>query len=450
MIEINIPNKYLPEKKYIIGIIFGEFLGLKYKIEIKNIKDYEIIFNNKRLIIKDSFFYNFEDGLGYLDKKNIPEKIKFLKNNFIIEKDILVIYGDDEFRIKEDAIICGIDIFASSFFMLTRWEEYVNKIRDIHDRFPGTASLAYKNDFLNRPIVNEYVEMLWNILKYLGCNQKRKEKKFKLVLTHDVDNLYKWKSWKQIFRITGGDVLKRRNLNLALSRIRKYEKIRQGKIKDPYDTFDHLMDKSESIGIKSRFYFMSVGITKYDNNYKIDEKKCIELIKEIRKRGHIIGFHGSYASYNNPQQWGKEKELMERVCQSGVNEGRQHFLRFEVPTTWQIWEDNNMQIDSTCGYADREGFRCGTGDEFSVFNILSRKKLILKERPLIIMEGTLQNSNYRGLSSNDFLKVLSYYIKITKGYNSKITLLWHNSSFDEEGGWLGWKEIYNEIIKLLN
>lgn len=452
MIKINIPNNFLPERKYIINILFDEFLRLEYDINVKGgAKDYDIILENgKKITIKDSFFTNFEDGLDYLEKKNIPGKIKFLKNQFIAEKDIPVIFGDDEFKIEECGIICGIDIIASSFFMLTRWEEYVNKTRDLHNRFPATASLAYKYNFLDRSVVNEYVEMLWNMLKYLGCNQKRKERQYELVLTHDVDNLYKWKSWKQIFRTASGDVLRRRNLNLALSRIRKYEKIRQGKIKDPYDTFDYLMDKSESIGVKSRFYFMSGGITKYDNNYKIDEKKCIELIKEIRKHGHIIGFHGSYASYNNPQQWGKEKELMERVCQSGVNEGRQHFLRFEVPTTWQIWEDNNMKIDSTCGYADREGFRCGTGDEFSVFNILSRKKLILKESPLIIMEGTLQNSNYRGLSPNDFLKVLNYYIKITKRYNSKITLLWHNSSFDEEGGWLGWKEIYNEIIKLLN
>jgi hypothetical protein len=235
-------------------------------------------------------------------------------------------------------------------------------------------------------------------------------------------------------------------LNLALSRIKKYEKIRQGKVKDPYDTFDYLMDKSESKRIKSRFYFMSGGITKYDNNYKIDEKRCIELIKEIKRRGHIIGFHGSYSSYNNPQQWGKEKELLERVCQSEVNEGRQHFLRFEVPTTWQIWEDNNMQIDSTCGYADREGFRCGTGDEFSTFNILTRKRLRLKERPLIIMDTTLKNSNYLGLSQKEVIKIFDYYFKITRKYKSKLTLLRHNSSFDNEDGWPRWKDVYKIMI----
>ena len=131
MIKITIPNNFLPERRYIIDILFSEFLGLEYEIIPRNTKEYEIILeNDKKLIIKDSFFSNFEDGLDYLDRKNISEKIKFLKNQFIIEKNIPVIYGDDEFRIQENEIICGIDIFASSFFMLTRWEEYVNKTKD--------------------------------------------------------------------------------------------------------------------------------------------------------------------------------------------------------------------------------------------------------------------------------------------------------------------------------
>jgi len=112
MITINIPSNFLQERKYIIDIIFDEFLGLKYKVEIKNIKNYEIIFDNKRLVVKNSFFSNFEDGLDYLDKKNLPEKINILKNRFIVEKDIPVIYGDDEFKIQENGIVCGIDIFA--------------------------------------------------------------------------------------------------------------------------------------------------------------------------------------------------------------------------------------------------------------------------------------------------------------------------------------------------
>ncbi len=224
MIRINIPNNFLPERKYIIDILFDEFLGLKYDINVKSgAKGYDIILeNSKKIIIKDLFFSNFEDSLDYLDKKNIPGKIKFLQNQFIVEKNIPEIYGDDEFKIKENEIICGIDIFASSFFLLTRWEEYANKTRDLHNRFPVTASLAYKYDFLNRPIVNEYVEMLWNILKYLGCNQKRKEKKYELVLTHDVDNIFKWKNFGLFVRNIAGDITKRKKASLALENIRHY------------------------------------------------------------------------------------------------------------------------------------------------------------------------------------------------------------------------------------
>jgi hypothetical protein len=444
MVKINIPNNFIPERLYIVDILFNEFLELKYKVEIKKIKNYEIIFNNKKLTIKDYFFSIFKDDLEYLSKKNIPKKVKFIKNHFLIEKDIPIIYGNDELKMNENEIICGVDIFASSFFMLTRWEECVNKNRDIHNRFPVKESLAYNNDFLHRPVVNEYIEMLWNMLMFLGISQNRKEKYFKLILTHDVDYLYRWKSWKYIFRTMGGDILKRNNLKLAVGRINQYKNILRGKEKDPYDTFDWLMDKSESIGIKSRFYFMSRGITKHDNNYKI--KEIIPTIKKIKKRGHIIGFHGSYASYNNYQQWRKEKELLESVYQGEITEGRQHFLRFEVPITWQIWEDNNMQIESTCVYADREGFRCGTSDEFSTFNVLTRKKLRLKEMPLVIMDSTLQNSNYRGLSPDEVLKVFNYYIKITKKYKSKVSILWHNSNFDFLGIEPIWRDVYEKVI----
>ena len=82
---------------------------------------------------------------------------------------------------------------------------------------------------------------------------------------------------------------------------------------------------------------MSGGLTKYNNRYRIDEPKCIELISKIKKRGHIIGFHPSYNAYNDSIQFKKEKEKLEYAIGEEIREGRGHYLRFEVPTTWQIW-----------------------------------------------------------------------------------------------------------------
>ncbi len=391
MIEITISNNNINERKYIIDVIFKEFLGLEYKLKLGS-KDYEIKLNNgTKLIIEDHFFHNYPKDLEYLKLENIP------------------------FKIEE------LDIFAASFFMLTRWEEYVNKNRDSHDRFPATESLAYKQGFLDRPVINEYVEELKEKLLELDSSLELKKRNYQLILTHDVDNLYFWKNIKQLLRIVVGDILKRKDLALAYNRVREYVLVKTNRQRDPFDTFDGLMDKSESIGVKSRFYFMSGGVTEYDNRYKIDEIKSLELIEKIKKRGHIIGIHPSYNAYNDKIQFKKELDLLEEAVGQKVIEGREHYLRFEVPITWQVWEDNGMKVDSTCGYADKEGFRCGTGNEFTVFNILTREKLKLKERPLIVMDCSL--FDYNNNSYDEAMKKVRKMTKLTKDF----TMLWHNS-----------------------
>ena len=408
---IKIPNNNIPERRYILDVLFKEFLGLDFTLEVGS-NDYEIILpNQKKLIIKDTFFNKYPSDLEYLHIKNIPKSIKEL------------------------------DIFSASFFMLTRWEEYVNKNRDTYNRFPAIESLAHREGFLDRPIVNEMLEELRLQLLSLDSSLEFKQKKYELVLTHDVDEIRFWKSKKQLFRLIIGDIVKRKDISLVIDRIREYYEVSKGYIKDPYDTFDWLMEQSENIGVQSRFYFMSGGITQYDNRYDIKQQK--QLIEKIKSRGHIIGIHPSYNAYNDFEQFKKEKELLEKVCECNIDEGREHYLRFEVPTTWQIWEDNGMSIDSTCGYADKEGFRCGTGDKFSVFNILTREKLKLKERPLIYMDDNRAKGN-RILDKNLLVQNILNLIKKCQHSRSKCTILFHQSIFATEE--INYKEVYETVI----
>lgn len=181
MLEIIVPNNNIPERRYIIGILFDNFLGLEHRIRVDDqSRDYSIRFDTSELIIKDAFFGHYPEDLSYLAMESLPEKVSFVKHEFAPESDIPVLYGSGEFRVSGKSIQCGIDIFASAFFMLTRWEEIVNPERDRHDRFPGEACVAFKNEFLHRPVVNEYVELLWKMLETLGFGGKRKEREFDL------------------------------------------------------------------------------------------------------------------------------------------------------------------------------------------------------------------------------------------------------------------------------
>jgi len=414
MLKIKIPNNNINERKYILDIIFNEFLGREYNLEAGS-KDYEITLPNKKiLIIKDTFFNKYPKDLEYLKLENIPKRIE------------------------------DLDVLAASFFMLTRWEEYVNKIRDKHNRFPATESLAYKQGFLDRPIVNEYVEKLKDMLLKLDSSLKFKERKYELILTHDVDHILKFYSIADGLREIVGDLLKRKDIKRAFFNITQKIKCHLGLDKDPYDTFDYLMNVSEKNNTKSYFFFMGKGITKFDNKYDSNDKITKKLVEKINTRGHHIGIHPTYNAYNNKEQLLKEKNELEKNLKTDIKFGREHFLRFEVPTTWQIWEENGLEWDSTLSFADREGFRCGVCYEYSVFNILTRKKLKLKEKPLIVMEGSFITYQ-ANIKPQEMENKIKYLMEQVKKHNGEFVFLWHNSSFNTPM-WEKYQYIYEKVI----
>jgi hypothetical protein len=441
MMKVYIPDNFIPERTYAINVILKEFLGFEFHIIIHKKKDYQIIGENgNTLTIRDHFFSNFDETGFLYDENKFPSVISYFKNGFIGEKDIPVIYGNPELEVDEKSIICGIDIFASSFFMLTRWEEYANKKKDDHGRFSGLESIAYKNGFLNRPVVNEYTKLLSNMLLHLNICPEPEQKKFISIPTHDIDQPL-W-SDRSIIKRTLKDISSKKDPGFLIDNIQTHIKSKINYKHDPYNTYDYLMNISEQNGLKSFFFFSSSRKSKFDIGYDINSNFIKSSIKRINDRGHFIGFHPGYYSYNDEKIWKNEYQQLSSAAD--FNSGRQHYLRFEVPSTWQIWENNGMEWDSTMTYHDKEGFRCGSCYEFSVFNILTRKNLNLKERPLIVMEGSF--FQYQSLTYQEIIQKILDLKKIVKKYDGNFVFLWHNSSFNVPG-YENNKIIYEEIIK---
>ena len=161
-----------------------------------------------------------------------------------------------------------------------------------------------------------------------------------------------------------------------------------------------------------------------------------------RIRDMIVGFHPGYETYDNYKNLKKEYDLLSESSSQKIICGRQHFLRFNVPTTWQIWEDNKMEWESSLCFSEQEGFRCGTCYDFSTFNIKTRQKLKLKEKPLIVMDSSINNNKGK------IEKIIK--IKNTiKRFDGNFVLLWHNSSFNIPI-WKHGKQIYEEILRNLD
>ncbi|NQY74116.1 MAG: hypothetical protein HRT90_05070 [Candidatus Margulisbacteria bacterium] len=445
MIIVKIPPKFESEKNYIVSTLLDTFLGIRYKIESANTSKYEFVLpNNHTLCISDDFFKNYDEKeISYLQKNALPKSKKVMHSPIDPKASLECLYGNTHISVQTSTIQCDIDIIASAFFMLTRWEEHVNKNRDQHNRFPVTESIAYKHDFLDRPIVNEYVEFIWSCLQHLGYDGKRKERQFKMYLTHDVDNPYRWGSFVSGPKAVLGDLFKRKSVSLAFQSLKSFYKTRILFRTDPYDTFDWIMQLSKDHGLTSSFFFMSGGTSKYDNFYKITSHKIRKLMQRISAQGHSIGFHPSYNSYNNQNQFHKEKRLLEGSLGQKVSHGRQHYLRFEAPKTWQIWEDAGLKVDSTLGYPEKAGFRCGVCYEFPVFNFLTRQPLKLIERRLIAMEGSFVD--YQRQRPSDMKKSLNKLHQMSQKYNGQFVLLWHNSALNESP-WVNYQEVYRSLL----
>lgn len=345
------------------------------------------------------------------------------------------------------------DILGLTYWILNRIEEIGRTDLDNHERFPAINSHAYKYGYLERPIIDEWFNILMQVIKLMWPSIKLKENKFTIKLSHDVDrpSRYGFVTLSGLLRSVGGDILQHRNISSIIQgpliRLNTKNKLHPA---DIYNTFDWIMDLSELNNYKSAFYFICGRTDNHkDAAYEPEHTAIKELMCRIHKRGHEIGLHPSYNTYQNRNLIIKEFQKLKKVCdEEGINQekwgGRMHYLRWEHPNTMQAWNDAGLTYDSTLGYADRPGFRCGTCFEYPAFNPVTLQQLTLRIRPLIAMEGSVMSTAYLGLGESD--KALNYFLQLKetcKKVSGCFTLLWHNSELDTNFK----KLIYKKVVE---
>ena len=450
MLCIRHPPGYRAERAYIYDVLIGEFLGLPYRLEAYAGADVQITLTGDPhghvLSIADCLFQTPREH--WLTPASLPRRPLRrwdgsgpLRDVGEQSQQLPIVYGRDDGELTFEAgaqtgiaAAWKLDLFGSAFWMLTRYEEAVSCERDGHARFPAGASLAFREHFLARPIVNEYLEMLWRILERLWPGLQRKQRGHRVLLSHDVDLplCTAGKPPLQVLKSGLGDIVQRHDPALACRRLQAYFQARRGCFdNDPCNTFDFVMDLSERYGRQSAFYFIaghSAGAI--DGSYSLDDPWIGRLIRHIDQRGHEVGLHPSYNTYRDAVQTRRElQRLVQAVAATGVDRqvwgGRQHYLRWENPGTWQNWEDAGLAYDSSLSFADHVGFRCGTCYEYPVFNLTTRQRLGLRERPLIVMDVALVQ--YMRRTWEAAVSELLHLNSVCKQFRGDFTLLWHNN-----------------------
>lgn len=342
---------------------------------------------------------------------------------------------------SEQGATIHYDILGLTYWMLTRLEEVERKDLDNHQRFPAISSHAYQHGYLERPIIDEWLMILGQVIQRVWPDIELKQHEFSMKVSHDLDSpsMYGFKSWPTIGRMMAGHLLKRRDLKAFFTApYIKFATRSQLHPVDPCNTFEWLMDVSEVNNIKSAFYFICGGNHSNDADYEPGDPVIRNLMRRIHERGHEIGLHPSYDTFQQPELIKQQADRLKCICAEEDIEqnqwgGRMHYLRWEQPLTMRAWAEAGMNYDSTLGYADRPGFRCGTCHEYPAFDPVAQEQLSLRIRPLVVMECTVIADRYMGLGvgslAEDKFRLLKSRCEKAKGI---YTLLWHNSYFESD------------------
>lgn len=355
------------------------------------------------------------------------------------------------FYIDSQRGVLNLDVIGSLFFLMSRYEEAVIDVRDKHDRFPASASILGKAGLLDRAIGNEYIEVLWAAMTRIWPSLERKKRVFRMLPTHDIDHPSQvWSKWSSCLRSNLGR-LRRGHFKSAVRG--GFQRVQYALSKDwesdPYDTITWLSDVASEHNSTATFYYIPEQThPTIDRGMPITHPHVVDQWRRIADAGHEIGVHPGYNTYRSREKLVSGTECIRRqlellkIDQKEIG-GRQHYLRWDSVETASHYVSAGIAHDSSLGYADQPGFRTGLCYEHPMYDVVTRQPLQLRERPLVLMDVSLTNSQYLGLDLGDeAMKIASSLKNECRKYSGDFTVLWHNNYFTCEDD----RQFYTDLL----
>jgi len=419
--------------KYIFKLIFKELLDVDFLItssieEFQEYQDVKINYSQQAIdneIFLSAHAFLFETGIKeqYLSFIDFEDTKAFFPN--YNEKSAL-----------------PFDPFAASFYLVSRYEEYLPFMEDSFGRFEAKESIAYKEGFLQKPLVNIWAIKIADIIKQKYPSFQFPAKQYRFIPTFDVDIAYSYKG-KGLARSVGGCL--KSIATLDFQEINERIRVLAGMQKDPYDTFEFQFNIQEQYNLKPLYFILFGDYGQYDKNINIRNKSFQSLIKSIGDYAEV-GIHPSFASSLDSRKLKIEIKQLSEVLNREISKSRQHFLKLKLPDTYRDLINSDVTDDYTMGYASEIGFRASICSPFYFYDLDYEAKTNLRVNPLIMMEGALVN--YKNVSADDALQYIKPVIEEIKAVNGNFISLWHNQSLSNTEQYIGWNKVYEEMVKI--
>ena len=330
------------------------------------------------------------------------------------------------------------DIFAASFFLISRYEEYLPHVKDVHSRFSPKDSIAYQNGFLQKPVVDIWAFKLLEALKERFDDFEYKIKGYDFVSVLDVATSHCYAN-RGIVRGLVGLIMDFGTLKFK--RVADRISVGLNRMKDPFDNYEELIALHKKYKVKCNFFFQFADYSKYDKNVSTNSMKFKSLIKYVADYAPV-SLAASYSSFTDLELLKKEKANLEEVINRPVNSSKMRYNRVDVPETYRNLIAAEFTDDYTMGYTYELGFRAGTCTAFQFYDIPLEVKQPIKVHPFAIHDYALAKIKKDEAILQQVKKIKHEVNKV----NGTMIIMFSNELLGNKDD-RDWMSLYAEILK---
>ncbi len=330
------------------------------------------------------------------------------------------------------------DLFAASFYLITRYEEYLDHKKDIYGRYSAQNSLAVRENFIQLSLIDLWLEEFAKLIKSNFPEFEYQKSEFKTLCSFDIDQAYhyqhhnKFRQYKKMLSAL---------FKKGIRELIKINKIQKLKIKDPADNFDYLFDQLKVHNTQAIFFYLvSQNRHRVDANLSVNAPQLKKIIQQTALH-HIIGIHPSYSSNNNLNELDEEIKCLKEIVGKPIRHSRQHFLFIKLPHTYLNIEKRGITNDYSLAYPEIPGFRASTSKSFKFFNLQNNQCSNINIHPLIMMDATF--ISYLKCDAEKAFQIMSPMIHQIKTTGGTFSYLFHNDYLYEGSPW---RKLFENIL----
>lgn len=330
------------------------------------------------------------------------------------------------------------DFFAASFYLITRYEEYLPNDEDMYGRYTHTNSIAFKHNFLHLPLVNLWLQKIEEYFSPLATHHSQ----FTYLPTYDIDIAYSYLH-HSIIKNVGGFF--KDLINGKIDAISERLQVLSQSKKDPFDIFDWLHQLHNQYNHKPIYFFLLAQTRKgYDKNISPRTSGMTQLITRHSEK-YAVGIHPSWQSNFKENILEQEITYLQKIIQKPITSSRQHYIKMSLPYTYESLLEAGILNDYSMGYGSINGFRASFTLPYKWYNLKQEKTTALTVHPFCYMDA---NAIFEEkLSANSALESLESYYNVVKQVNGQLITIHHNHFLSNEPQWQYWRSLYETFLQ---